>query len=310
MARRLVPAGGGPVPLHYELLKAARAQAHRDAAVAAVTRAMAKIAEGEAAGVLRGTLASAVGPEMALQELADEPAPRQGRGTLPSTASESVAPSRGFRDGGAPVAVDQASTVVEDDLVKEALLGLGRRLASSMAKRRSITQPWKGEGSGIIGSVGKFLQKDVTSPIRGGAKRMGLRSPIKTTDLGSAGKVRSLQSPIKRRPKPAPAAPSPATPPPIPRDAYRTPGTPTAPATRGRSVGHVETPPPPTPVKRKGLVRSLLPGALMLGAGYGLYKGVPAATQALSRAANSPMAHSMGHQQYQYGYTPQGQAQF
>ena len=63
-------------------------------------------------------------------------------------------------------------------------------------------------------------------------------------------------------------------------------------------------------MKPRGLVRSLLPGALLLGAGYGLYKGVPAAANWATRAASAPMAYGFGHQQYQYGYTPEGQAQF
>ena len=67
----------------------------------------------------------------------------------------------------------------------------------------------------------------------------------------------------------------------------------------------------PGSVKPKSLRRSLLPGALMAGTAYGLYKGVPAAANwAASNAARSPMAHNFGNRQYQYGYTPGGQAQF
>jgi hypothetical protein len=48
----------------------------------------------------------------------------------------------------------------------------------------------------------------------------------------------------------------------------------------------------------------------MAGAAYGLYKGVPRAAHFLSEAGEYPMAYGGGFQQYQHGFTPEGQAQF
>lgn len=64
------------------------------------------------------------------------------------------------------------------------------------------------------------------------------------------------------------------------------------------------------PVKPKSLTRQLLPGALLLGTGYGAMKGIPAAVNWASRAKDYPLAYNFGQRQYQYGYTPDGQAQF
>ena len=126
---------------------------------------------------------------------------------------------------------------------------------------------------GRTGRVGRFLQRDVRHPL----------TSVK-------------------------ASPS------VPRSGgpYRTPGK-VAPAAQTPSPTQQVKPraaKPGAPVKPKSLTRSLLPGALMIGAGYGAIKGVPAAINWASRAANSPMAYNFGHQQYQYGYTPRGQAQF
>jgi hypothetical protein len=167
------------------------------------------------------------------------------------------------------------------ELEKQAFLGrilaAGRRGAAALAAR-----------GGRTGRVGRFLQRDVRSPIQ-----------VARTSKGSASV--SARSPL------APAK----TPPPIPADAgpYRTAAKPSAAKktkAKSKSLGTPEAP----VGQPKSLTRSLLPGALMLGAGYGLYKGIPAAVNWASHAASRPMAYNFGHQQYLYGYGPQGQANF
>jgi hypothetical protein len=63
-------------------------------------------------------------------------------------------------------------------------------------------------------------------------------------------------------------------------------------------------------VKSRSLLGSLVPGAILAGGAYGLYKGVPAAVNMATEASRYPMAMGQGFRQYQYGYTPDGQAQF
>jgi hypothetical protein len=58
--------------------------------------------------------------------------------------------------------------------------------------------------------------------------------------------------------------------------------------------------------KSPGLMRSVLPYALIGGAGYGLAKGIPAAAETLEQSASLPYAYN-GPQQYQYGFSPSGQ---
>jgi hypothetical protein len=55
----------------------------------------------------------------------------------------------------------------------------------------------------------------------------------------------------------------------------------------------------------------MLAGPALLGAGiYGLSKGIPGAVDFATQAAKNPMPYGGGLRQYQYGYTPDGQAQF
>lgn len=185
----------------------------------------------------------------------------------------------------------KSATSQELEQEKEAfirpLLAAGRRGAAALAAR-----------GGRTGRVGKFLQRDV-------------RSPVQVARSGRTGATVTARSPLA----PAKAA----SPPPVPKDAggpYRTPGKVTtpvaAPAEKVQDMTrHAKlVKDKPKGVKPKSLTRSLLPGALMIGGAYGLYKGVPAATNFMQQASRAPMAYNFGQQQYQYGYTPNGQAQF
>ncbi len=290
MQGRLLLARGEPVsPLTIrEVVKAAQAKAHREASVQVLQQAIAglvKRASGETSGALRSTLASFASPELAQQEAQEVADTQETPGTTPGAPGQLAPPAKGLGGQWAPGAADATSMGLHEDQEKRAYLGrilaAGRRGAAALASK-----------GGTTGRVGRFLQRDVRSPVQFGASKRRV----------SAG-VRSPLAPSK-------------TPPPIPKDVgpYKTLAKPsTKPsATQERVVevrptkGSLKRP----PVKPKSLTRSLLPGALMLGAGYGLYKGVPAAMNWASRAASSPMAYNFGHQQYQYGYTPQGQAQF
>jgi hypothetical protein len=314
MRGRLLPARGGPgSPLTIrEVVKAAQAKAHRDASVRLIRETfsgLVKQAEGETGAALRSTIGSAAGPELALEE-ADQVADTEVEdyGTSPSQKAEAVPPAPG-RASWAPVRADKASIGLHEDqeklsavlsslfsgeleglseLEKQAYLGrllrAGRGLAGRLAAR-----------GGATGRVGRLLQRDV-------------RSPLQVARTGKGGLHVQARSPL---------APS-KTPPPIPRDAgaYRTAAKPPAAAPKRSAARKVEDKvkslgkPEGTVGKPKSLTGALLPYALGGGALYGLYKGVPAAVNWASRAANQPMAYNFGHQQYQYGYTPQGQAQF
>jgi len=288
MQGRLQPARGGPVSLSIrEVVKAAQAKAHRDTSVQILQGAISSLvkqAEGETGAALRSTLASH-DPELALEQAQDVADTQEEPGTTPGAPGSLVPPDKGLGTSWAPVEADRASIGLHEDQEKQAfirhILGAGRRGAAALAAR-----------GGKAGRVGRFLQRDV-------------RSPVQVARTGKSSASVSARSPL------APAK----TPPPIPADAakagpYRSPGK-VAPAkekvvdmTRhAKTVGQA-------PVKPKSLTRTLLPGALMLGAGYGLMKGVPAAINWADRAGSSPMAYNFGHQQYQYGFTPQGQAQF
>jgi hypothetical protein len=160
------------------------------------------------------------------------------------------------------------------ELEKKAFLGRllasGRGAAAALAARK-----------GTAGKVGKFLQRPI-------------QNPIQTATLGGAGKVRQLRSPLGA----APAS-----------------STPLAPSGKGgpyRSLGEVLGPKKSDVrhVKSKSLVRTLAPTAALLGTGYLAYKGIPAAARFAEQASSNPMAYNFGHQQFQYGYTPEGQAQF
>jgi hypothetical protein len=310
MQGRLLPARGGPVsPLTIrEVIKAAQAKAHRDTSVQIIEKTfagLAKKAEGELGAALRSTVGSLVRPELGFEE-AQRVADTQieDYGTSPSQEAEPVRPEKGLGNQWAPVSADKMSLGLHEDgeklssvlsslfsgelrdldaLEKRAYLGrlltLGRGLAGHMAAR-----------GGRVGRVGRFLQRDI-------------RSPIQAARTGPASASVGVRSPL---------APS-RTPPPIPADAakagpYRAAAKPSAEPAR-RAPGRVKDKKPKT-VKPQSLTGALLPGALMLGAGYGLYKGVPAVADWATRAASSPMAYNLGHQQYMYGYGPGGQAKF
>lgn len=168
------------------------------------------------------------------------------------------------------------------------LLAAGRRGAAALASK-----------GGRTGRVGKFLQRDV-------------RSPVQVARTGPTSAAVSARSPL--------APTRAATPPRIPKDAggpYRAPGK-VAPPPVSKAQDIPDMTRHAKPIKSKGkkevkprsLTRALLPGALMAGTAYGLYKGIPAAANFASQASNAPMAYNFGHQQYQYGYGPGGQAQF
>jgi hypothetical protein len=292
MQGRLLPARGGPAS-HLtirEVVKAAQAKAHRDASAQILRRAvrgLVKQAEGETGAALRSTLAS-TDPDLALEQAQDVAGTEVEHGTTPGAPGHLVPPDKGLGTSWAPVEADRASTGLHEDQEKQAfirhILGAGRRGAAALAAR-----------GGRAGRVGRFLQRDV-------------RSPIQVARTGKSSASVSARSPL------APAK----TPPPIPADAaaksgpYRTAAQPSAPSAVSKAKEKVKAlgKPEGTVKKPKSLTRTLLPGALMLGAGYGVIKGVPAAINWAERAASSPMAYNFGHQQYQYGYQPSGQANF
>lgn len=320
MQGRLLPACGGPAShlTFEEIVKAAQAKAHRDTSVALLKQAMrnmAKQAEGELTNSLRGTLASFAGPEVSAQDAAETIETQSVPGTSPDPAPTPVPPAKGLGTDWAPVEADQATLGLHEGAEKlshalavfqgmtelekqaflsslvrggigaarsgmSALLGAGRGAAGALAAR-----------GGAAGRVGRFLQRPV-------------QSPLSLARTGPGGVHIQARSPLGAGA--APKAPPPGggpyrtsgTPPPVPRDAGKIPD-----LTRHAKVEG-------GPVKPKSLTGALLPGALLLGAGYGIYKGVPKALNWASSAANSPMAYNFGQQQYQYGYTPEGQAQF
>lgn len=304
MQGRLLPARGGPVsPLTFnEVVKAAQAQAHREASVAILRGAISNLikhAEGETANALRGTLASFASPELSLQDAKETEDTKVVQSTSPDLSSPILPPPRPLGSQDEPVSTDQAALGLHEDsekvsyvlsallpgrlegmteLEKQAFIGrllaAGRGAAASLAAR-----------GGAAGKVGRFLQRPI-------------QSPIQTSVVEGAGKVRQLRSPLGA----APAAKPPPVPPGASGGPYRAPGKPTG-APAGASEGRGT-------VKPKSLTRTLLPTAALLGTGYLAYKGIPAAVRFADRAASSPMAYNLGHQQFMYGYTPEGQAQF
>jgi len=277
MKGQLVPARGGPVePLSVgSVIKMGKAQAHMDASEAILRRTFAgfaKKAEGEIANSLRSTIASKIGPRLALQEALESKDTSVSPGTQPGPVEQTEPASVGRSPISVPVAADAASLGLHEDLDKQSAARIcgpaqglserekrafvfraGRALAGRMAR-----------GSGTVGRVGKFLQKDV--PTKGLLRRKPKVTAGPNPRSSRIVDVKSRNAPSK---------------------------------------------PPTGGVKPiRSLLKPLVPGALMLSAGYGLYKGVPAATRWASRASSTPMAYNMGQQQYLYGYTPEGQAQF
>jgi hypothetical protein len=274
MQGRLIPnnpaSGRREYPLTLqEVVKAAQAKAHRDTSVQSLRRAMTKLA--------RQSMT-----QENPREVLDVPGPPEG----------AVPPARGRGLSWSPEAAEEAVLALQKDTMeKEAfLLSAGRRLAASLAAR-----------GGRMGRVGRFLQRDV-------------RSPVQIARSGRGSVNVSVRNPV---PKPKP--------PPVPKDTggpYRAPGT----------VASPPATPPMTPQqvpdrflpdmtrhaklegaskpKGKSLTRALLPGAALIGTGALLYKGLPAAANFAQQASNAPMAYNMGHQQFMYGYSPEGQAQF
>ena len=306
MRGRLLPAGGGPAS-HIsieEVVKAAQAKAHRDISLQLLRQTMStmvKQAEGETGAALRSTLAD-VSPALAYED-AQEVANTEVEdfGTSPPTDVPSVPPAKGLGTSWAPVRADQASTGLHEDQEKlssvlQVLFGSrmsGMDELEKQAYLRRILAAGRGAAErmaakgGVRGRIGRLLKREV-------------RSPIQVSRAGSGGvnvRARSPLAPASAPTRPAAGgAPyrSPGRqPPPIPADAVPD------------MTRHAKT-----VTKPKGLVRSLLPAALMLGAGYGAYKGIPAAVNWASQASSAPMAYNFGQQQYQYGYTPGGQAQF
>ena len=60
----------------------------------------------------------------------------------------------------------------------------------------------------------------------------------------------------------------------------------------------------------KGMLRRVAAPAAVLGTGYALYKGGKGLVNLGLQAAQQPPAYGHGVRQFQYGYTPDGQAQF
>lgn len=282
MKGRLVPARGVPAkPLSVqEVVKVAQAQAHLDASEIIIRQTFsdfAKHAEGEIANSLRSTIADRVGPVVAIQEALESKDTSVSPGTQPSATTEADPASTSRLPTSMPVAADVASLGLHEDLNKQSAVrisGLAQGL-SEREKRAFVFRAARGIASRMAGKGGT---------------------------VGRVGKFLQKDLPIKgvlkRRAKPAPVTAGPD-----PRSSRIV-------EVRSRNMPTPSKPPPGSVKPIRSLLKPLVPGALMLGAGYGLYKGVPAATRWASRAASTPMAYGMGHQQYRYGYTPEGQAQF
>lgn len=290
MRGRLLPARGGPgSPLSVqEVIKAAQAKAHRDASVQRLREAVSSLvkqAEGELGASLRSTLGSRHGPELAAQAAEEVSDTEIHHGTSPGAPGHLVPADKGLGTHWAPNEADRASIGLHEDQEKQAfvrqLLATGRRGAASLAAR-----------GGRAGRVGRFLQRDVRNPIQ--VARTGKSS-------ASVG-VRSPMAPSK-------------TPPPIPADAakggpYRSPGKVAPPREKVVDMTrHAKAVGGPG-FKPRGLTSTLAGPALAIGGLAGLYYGVPKAVNWATRAGASPMAYNFGHQQYMYGFSPEGQAQF
>lgn len=290
------------IPLQIsETIKAAQLQAHRDVARVAVcdaARAMSKLAAGELAGELQSTTASASlrSALRAAQEVAsDRPHPSALSSESKAEGKLMPAAGRGYEP---PVAVPEALGGLEAELEKDAFLGrllaLGRRGASALAQK-----------GGVLGRVGRTLERPVRNPLKvqrfpGGGAAVDLRSPLGRAPIRTSAPV--------------------ATPVAMGGGPYRAPGRVLGPAEQAvqdvanqavkqqassqaaKQVGGA--------VKPAGLIRTVLPGALLggsvLGLGYATKKGIDFATS----AAENPMAYNLGNKQFQYGYDPDGQANF
>jgi len=170
------------------------------------------------------------------------------------------------------------------------LLAAGRGAASRLAAK-----------GGRTGRVGRFLQRPVRSPVSVGKSGPGaatarVRSPLGAGPKAPAGKPAPSGAPYR-----APAAGAPV--PKATKDATR--GKSQVAARRAQQQTAQEAEITKRVGKRKGLVQTLLPGALLGGVGYGLYKGVPAAVNFASTASNRPMAPGLGYQSYGWGFDPQ-----
>ena len=163
-----------------------------------------------------------------------------------------------------------------ENLDKEAfiapLLSLGTRGAAALASK-----------GGAMGRVGQFLQRKVRSPIQ-----------VARSGGGVAARVRSPLAPV---PKPQ-AAPR--------GGAYRTPG---RAATRDL-VAETAQEGARKPGLVRGFLRSVAAPAALLGGGWLAYKGAQGLGQIATQRVQMPPAYGYGSRQYQYGYTPEGQAQF
>lgn len=159
------------------------------------------------------------------------------------------------------------------------LLSLGRRGAARMAA-----------SGGRVGRVGRFLQREVRSPLQisrsgRGAVTARVRSPLGPTPGGAAAATRG--------------------------GPYRSPGRVSGPAPASRDLVKETM---QEGAKSGGLVRGVLKRvalpAAVLGAGYGIYRGGKGLIGMAERQMHMPPAYGYGVRQYQYGFTPSGQAQF
>lgn len=284
MKGRLLPASGGSgtrpslLPLDLGHIKlAAEMQANRDAVKSLLGAFMAKTARAEE---WTGSLAYTAGPKVSKEEAenAEDTHVNSGIVTDPHALDASprgikVNPSlveRGISDG---QDINKIATMAGFGQVFSTL-GRGARAAGS--RIRGLFRGTRGASPGVPSATGApYRSAPAGSPVPP-------QRPVITGGAGTAGQAERAAA----------------------RKSQRV-------AARGQ-VAPAQAPPVAPPVGRQGpgLIGSLVPGALMAGAAYGLYKGVPRAAHFLSEAGEYPMAYGGGFQQYQHGFTPEGQAQF
>lgn len=188
-----------------------------------------------------------------------------------------------FKQAAAQMARQQAEMLQNELMEKDAVLGVGkllewgRRGAAALARKK-----------GRLGQVGSVLQ----SPIQ---------SPLQAVRTGPLGVHLGLQSPLGKAPQAVSA---------LSQGPYRSAGAQVA----GKVSKATERAAKFPAKKETGLVRDMLKGvavpALLAGGGYAAYKGAKGAVGLAREAVENPYPYSRGLQQYQYGYTPGGQAQF
>jgi len=277
MHTSLLPLDLGHVKLAAEM------QANRDAVKSLLGAFMAKTARAEE---WTGSLAYKAGPEVSKEEAADAKDTHVNSGIVTDPHALDASPrgvqvnpslvKRGISDG------QNLSKTATMAGFGQAFSALGRGARAAGSRIRGLFQRTRGASPGVSSATGApYRSVPAGSPVPP-------QRPIIMGGAGTAGQAeraaaRKSQR-LAARGQVAPAA---------------TGAPPTAPPVA-----------PPVGRQGPGLIGSLVPGALMAGAAYGLYKGVPRAAHFLSEAGEYPMAYGGGFQQYQHGFTPEGQAQF